>query len=180
MAIHLFERVNRLVKADAHGMLDSLEDRALLLKQHLREAEIELQRKRARVAALDDEERSLREEVKHLERSVASLDDDMHLALAQEREELARFAIRKIIPRRREITTLGARIDEIAEERDRLAPVLVEQETAFEELRARVRAHLAERSRDAQPGDIPLSSAVADEEVELELLRCKQAAGGAH
>lgn len=180
MAIHLFERMNRLVKADAHGLLDSLEDRALLLKQCLREAEIELQRKRARGAALDDEERSLRDEVKRLEESVSSLDADMHLALAKEREELARFAIRKIIPRRREITTLGSRIDEIAEERARLAPLLEQQEREFEDLRARVGAHLAQRTHAAEQDDMRLGSAVADEEVELELLRCKQATGTAH
>lgn len=178
MAIHVFERMHRLVKADAHGLLDSLEDRALLLKQHLREAEIELNRKRARLAALDDEERSLREEVRRLEDEVAALDADMHLALAKGREELARFAIRKIIPRRRAITTLSARVDEIADERRRLAPKLDEQQAGFEELRARVRARLAERARADERNDLALADAVADEEVELELMRYRERAAG--
>ena len=49
MAIRLIDRMSRLVAADAHGLVESLEDRTLLLKQHLREAELELQHKRARI-----------------------------------------------------------------------------------------------------------------------------------
>jgi hypothetical protein len=101
----------------------------------------------------------------------------MHLALVKEREELARFAIRKIIPRRRETTTLNARIAEIVEERERIAQRLGTQEVEFEALRGRVRSHLASQPRDERMSD-PLFGAVADEEVELELLRWKQAAGG--
>jgi phage shock protein A len=171
------QRVQRLVRADAHGLIESLEDQELLLKQHLREADFELQRKRARLEVLSEEERALREDVKRLDDEVANLDADMHLALAKEREELARFAIRKIIPRRRETTTLSARIAEIVEERERIAQRLETQELDFEALRGRVRTHLASLPRDEHMGD-PLFGAVADEEVELELLRWKQAAGG--
>ena len=57
MTIDFVQRLNRLVRADAHGLLESLEDRSLLLKQHLREAELELQRKRARLSTLADQRR---------------------------------------------------------------------------------------------------------------------------
>ena len=39
MAIKLFDRIATLVKADAHGLVESLEERSLLLKQYEREAE---------------------------------------------------------------------------------------------------------------------------------------------
>jgi len=172
------QRVGRLVRADAHGLIESLEDQELLLKQHLREADLELQRKRARIEVLSEEERLLRDEVKRLEDEVANLDADMHLALAKEREELARFAIRKIIPRRREATALAARIAEVVEERERLVERLATQETEFQALRGRVRTHLEARPREESPGDV-LAGAVAEEEVEIELLRWKQAAGEA-
>ena len=50
MAIRLFDRIRMLLKADAHGVVESLEERSLLVKQYVREAEIELDRKRARHA----------------------------------------------------------------------------------------------------------------------------------
>jgi phage shock protein A len=174
-----FHRLHRLARADAHGILDSLEDRALLLKQHLREAELELQHKRARVAALADEEHRLAEDAERLTVAVRSLDEDTRLALAEGREDLARFAIRRLLPRRSEVDALGARATEIAEERRRLAETLAQQESDFEELRARVRAHIAEeRSGAAATGDPEL--VVPDEDVEMELLRrLRTAEGGA-
>ncbi len=71
MAIRLIHRINRLVAADAHGIVESLEDRALLLKQHLREAELELQHKRARAEALAEEERRIAESAERIDGAVA-------------------------------------------------------------------------------------------------------------
>ena len=76
------ERVTRLVKSDAHGIIDQLEERSLLLKQHLRDAEIELGRKRTQAEALEEEERRSREEAERLGANEAALDEDVELAPA--------------------------------------------------------------------------------------------------
>jgi phage shock protein A len=168
-------RLGRLVRADAHGLLESLEDRALLVKQHLREAELELQRKRARLGALAEEERRLGDDASRLEATVHALDQDVQLALARGREDLARFAIRRLLPRRGEAASLRRRAGEIAEERGRLEQRAARQETELEELRARARARLAEEVAAPEAG--PDAAAVADEEVEMELLRRARAEG---
>jgi phage shock protein A len=178
MAIRFTQRLTRLIRADAHGIIESLEDRALLLKQHLREAEIELQRKRARLATLDEEEQRLLENAKRLEDATRALDEDTRLALEGEREDLARFAIRKLLPKRSEAAALRGRIDEIRAERERLTPKLEEQEAGFEELRSRVREKLAAETRATEPAAPCAEWRVAEEEVEMELLRRIQAAGG--
>jgi phage shock protein A len=95
MSLKLFDRIAMLVKADAHGMVESLEDRSLLLKQCLREAEIDLSRKRAELEALSDEEKRLREIEARREEEARTLDEDVTLALAGGKDELARFAIRR-------------------------------------------------------------------------------------
>ena len=41
MAMKFFDRLTTLIKADAHGVVDALEERSLLLRQHVREAELE-------------------------------------------------------------------------------------------------------------------------------------------
>ena len=178
MSIDFFHRLHRLVKADAHGLIESLEDRALLLKQHLREAELELQRKRARHGALEDEERGLREDLARLEQTLQTLDEDTRLALAGGREDLARFAIRKLIPTRSEIAAILRRIDDLVEERGRIGEVLERQESEFEALRTRVRAGLAERARAAEDESLFEAPLVADEEIEFELMRRMRAEGG--
>ena len=174
MAIRLIHRINRLVAADAHGLVESLEDRALLLKQHLREAELELQHKRARAEALAEDERRIAETAKRLEAALARNEQDAQLALTEDRDDLARFSIRKLIPLQRELAALAARSHELADERVRIQDKLESQQADYEQLRARVRAQLASPEQTSEPMTEPV---VADEEVEMELLRRKRAVG---
>lgn len=177
--MRFFDRLTRLVKSDAHGILDQLEERSLLLKQRLRDAEIELSHKRARVEALEDEQRRMREEVERLESRESALDEDVALALAGGKEELARFAVARLLPLRGTRRELQARIAEVADSRERLGEKIAEQEEEFEELRSRVQARLAELHHERTVELVP-ERRVADEEIELELLRrTRRAEGGA-
>jgi phage shock protein A len=177
MALKLFDRIGTLIKADAHGIVESLEERSLLLKQYLREAELELNRKRARLDAVREEEKHLRDTVLRREEEIRGLDEDVALALASHKDDLARFAIRRLLPKRAEVKALVARIAERAAEAQALAERVEVQQGQLDALRARVRTELAREARepDAPPwaGEPP----VADEEVELELMRRREAAG---
>jgi phage shock protein A len=176
MSIRFTQRLSRLIRADAHGIIESLEDRALLLKQHLREAELELQRKRARISTLDDEARQLTEDAARLDRAAERLDEDTRLALEGERDDLARFALRRLLPLRREADVLRERIARVRAERERLVPMLEEQVQEFEILERRIRERLAAESQTRSTFDTPLAAGAADEEVEMELLRRMQPA----
>lgn len=175
--MRFLERMNLLIKADAHGVMDQLEERSLLLKQHLREAELELTRKRARVEAMEEEARRLGDEVRICEKQIAELDRDVELALSQGEEELARFAVRRLLPRRQALSASRERIAELEQSRGRLQEKLQAQEGDFEELRGRVRARLAE-VREEDAGLCTSEPVVADEEIELELLRRRVVQGG--
>lgn len=181
MPTRLIDRIGALLRADAHGVMDALEERHLLLRQALREAELELLQKRARVAALTEEEARLCDERERKQTAVAALDEDVALALAGEKEELARFAVRRLLPERRELENLGTQIEEIVSAREKLEQRLEEQEEAFQALRIRARTELVRASRSAEANDpygSPGLAGVADEEVELELLRRRGALAG--
>lgn len=177
MAIKLFDRMTLLLKADAHGVLESLEERSLLLKQYLREAEIELDRKRARLAAVRDEEKRLGEALARYEDEIRALDEDIGLALAGGKDDLARFAIRRLLPRRNEAAAVRAQIEQRGAEAQALTERVTAQQAQFEQLRARVRAELAHAADPLAAPPWACEGAVADEQVELELLRRRQAAG---
>ena len=174
----LLDRIRTLLRADAHGLVESLEERSLLLKQNVREAELELARKRARVDALVDEEKQLRDALARGQSELASLDADVQLALEGGEDDLARFALRKWLPLRSRTRALEDDVQRRAEERQALEAKLRDQETRFEALRARVRTELA-REVETPDGveDWFGPPEVADEEVELELMRRR--AGGA-
>ena len=174
----LLDRFSNLVKADAHGVVDSLEDRRLLLRQSLREAEIELDRKRARLEALGAEEQRLTECRSRMTQRIVALDADVQLALETEQEDLARFSIRKLLPLQAEADHAAARLKEAGEERERVAARLAEQEGELDSLKTRVKAHLARVDEDGKEGDPLTTPIVAEEEVELELLRRRRSAQG--
>ena len=178
MALTLFARIMTLLEADAHGIVESLEERSLVLKQYLREAELEVNRKRARLEAVREDEKRLAETLRRREDEIRALDEDVTLALQSGKDELARFAIRRLLPRRAEVKALKARIVERAAEGRALAERVEEQQQRLETLRARVRA---EAARETAGDDAPTwaEPPVADEEVELELMRRRETAGGA-
>jgi phage shock protein A len=178
MTLKLLNRIGTLLKADAHGIVESLEERSLLLKQYLREAELEVNRKGARLEAVREEEKRLRESALRREEEIGALDEDVTLALANGKDDLARFAIRRLLPRRAEAKALAARIAERAEEARTLGERVEAQQRRLDALRTRVRTELAREAAGpdlAFPGGDP---GVADEEVELELIRRREAAGG--
>jgi phage shock protein A len=174
MTVRLFDRIATLLKADAHGVIESLEERSLLLKQHVREAEIELDRKRARLEALREEEKRLAEALARREEEMRSLDEDIALALAGGKDDLARFAIRRLLPRRGEAKALHAQLEQRRAEGGALAERLKAQEEQLEGLRNRVRAELALGCEAAPALPWASESVVADEEVELELMRRRE------
>jgi phage shock protein A len=178
MSVRLFDRIAVLLKADAHGVVESLEERSLLLKQYVREAEIELNRKRARLEAVRDDEKRLREALARGEDDLRGLDEDIALALGGGKDDLARFAIRRLIPRRHEVKALRAQLEQRGAESEALAERLAAQQTQFDALRVRVRAELARASEPNAAAPWPCEAGVADEEVELELMRRRRGDGG--
>lgn len=176
--MRLFDRIATLLKADAHGVIESLEERSLLLKQYVREAEIELNQKTARLDAMQEDEKRLREALERCTDELRALDEDIALALSGGKDDLARFAIRRLIPRRNEAAALRAQIEQHGAEIHALSERLAVQQAQFDSLRVRVRAELARENAASGSPPWPYEAAVADEEVELELMRRRQGEEG--
>jgi phage shock protein A len=177
--MRLFDRIATLLKADAHELVESLEERALLLKQYLREAELALDQHRARLDAVREEEKRLAQSIARHAEEIRALDDDVALALGGGKDELARFALRRLIPRRKQLAALEAQRAERSAEAAVLAERVEQQQAQLDALRVRVRGELAREAAGAADPSLFGEPPVADEEVELELLRRRGAEGGA-
>lgn len=175
MSLRFFERIARLARADAHGVVAALEDRTLLLEQHVREAELALKTIRTRHAQLAEAEERLRRAAEAEERVAARFDEDATLALAGGKDELARFALRRWLASRRRREAFAAELAAVGAERTALAERLARNEAELVALHERVRAHRARRAAAAEAASVSVPSAcgvaVADEEVDLEFLR---------
>ncbi len=172
-----FERVGTTLKAESHGVIDAVEDKALLLRQHLREAEAELNRKRAKLDAMAAENKALEREGERLKTRQTELERDIDLALANDKEDLARHAIRQRLPMDRRLVQIAERGRVLAEEQQDLRQLLEEQQATFETLWARAR-HFTEREEQGEPGPLARPMAVTDEDIEIELLRRRAGVSG--
>jgi phage shock protein A len=182
--MNVLNRFFRLARADAHGVLDALEDRTLVIRQCLREAELELERKRARRAELESCVETGERERERLAARERELDGDVALAIERGESELARFSVRRLLGTRRQREGVELRLREARSELDALASALAAQQSELEELRQQAEAELArEQMRRAACRNAPDASfaaatsgaGVCDEEVELELLRRQSA-----
>lgn len=173
--MRLLQRIAVLLRADAHGIVESLEERSLLLKQYVREAEMEIDRGRARLEALRDRGKALREALARETETIGRLDEDIALALAGDKEDLARFAIRRLLSHRREAADLAEQVEQCESHATALAEKLEDQQRRYDELESKARAELhREQRREVETWCDP--TAIAAEEVEIELMRRR--AGG--
>ncbi len=167
----LFTRLTTLAKADAHGVVDALEDKALVLRQHLRAAGTELERKTCRVKALAAEDLDLRREAERYRERIGVLETDIELALGGGKEELARYAITKLLPLRRGVQRIESRLEELSQEQTDLEGRLSEQQAEYELLEQRVRGYLARQTDEGRGAAAFTDLIVTEEDVEIELLR---------
>ena len=175
------DRFITLARADAHGVLDSLEDEGLVLRQCLREAEAELSRNQARRYELVHWLEKLGVQREALAGRTRELDNEVRMAIEEGEEELARFSIRRLLATRRRSDGLEDQAQQAADELKRLGERVAMQESELAELRQKVASHLA-RERATEAGctsslaESESPHLVRDEEVELELLRRRQRA----
>ncbi len=175
--MRLMDRMGSWLKAESHGVVDAIEDKGLLLKQAVREAEIALDTKRAEEQSLQTREKDLLTLLERSREEAHNLDADIELALEQEQEDLARFAARKLLPLRQRIAESERSLEQVKEKRAELEAVIASQANEFDALKARVREYL-ERVKSGE-SEISFDRVVSDEDVELELLRRKRKKGGA-
>ncbi|MFP4476700.1 MAG: PspA/IM30 family protein [Desulfatibacillaceae bacterium] len=176
----LISRFVRLCKADAHGVMDQMEDKGLVLAQCLREMEQELavrQTAAARLAGARDKA------VSRLERSRAELDGlerDCALALEEGRDDIARFLIRRIKPEQAREADLASHVETLSADLEKQSAALAERQREVDALKARAGAYMAREETRQWRDDFtqcPAFREPSDEEVELELLRRRQGAG---
>ncbi len=169
-------RLSNLAKADAHGVLDALEDRSLTLKQCLREAEFELEQKRDACDELAQREERVRKDLTRVAGKLAELEADIELAMQQDNEELSHFSVRRFLLQQKRRNELEEKLPSLREERERLAQECSIQEDELSALEERVRQHLSASRCEPGAETSLVEGTICEEEIELEILRRRSAA----
>ena len=176
----ILTRMIRLWKADIHGVMDQLEDKALLLNQHLRDMEDALDQKEAELTHLVESRNQAREESEKYAEDIGKLENDLNAALENDKDDIARFLIKKLRPLSRHQEELDRHIRALERDIRQLRESLESQKLEYERLRLRSKEYLRKSEQgqyDRDTGGIYSEAACqepCDEEIELELLRRKE------
>jgi phage shock protein A len=178
----LMSRFVRLFKADVHGVMDQMEDKQLLLRQYLREMETCLGQKEGQLAALRERSERLSARMRRHRDEMVKLEQDLDLALKKDKDDIARMLIRRRRSLEIAVGHLESQIEAMSREQTRLTDTVADQKLQYEALKTRAESWCRQESDDdpfvgaarAFPGDrSPLE--IRDEEIELELIRRKEA-----
>lgn len=176
----IWQRITHLMTADLHGVLDNLESTVLSMRQDLREMESELERERGEIARLAGTRDRLARAAEHLASEVTRIEADLELALGAGKDDLARFCIKQLRPLVTEANNIARERDDVDTKLATLQERVATRTSELGSLTARVEAAAAcEAARHERECERPTTRtyAMANEEVDLELMRRKQEHG---
>ena len=179
----IIARLVKIFRADIHGVMDQLEDQELLLKQHLRDMQEALHRKEADFRKLTASRNQGQKDLAGYKQQWEALDNDLTVAVRKNKDDIARALIRKMKPLENYSNELVRHLKALDEDILQFNTHLEQQRLRYEQLKNQATQHFHKRQVqrwgkdsidpvfDAGDGD------PADQEVELELLKRKDALG---
>lgn len=176
----IMTRVIRIFWADLHGVMDKIEDKGLLLKQYMRELELDLQRKKERIDQLADNARHAQADQNKCKQEVQNLERDLECAIRKAKDELARLLIRKKCVRQKQCVWLKSRHDSLWQEYDQLSTLLEHQKLRYDAMKVQaatfdVKTGSGDRlGTTSNPAFEDGRFCVSEEDIELELMQRKE------
>jgi hypothetical protein len=170
------ERVKHTVCPEGRGSSGSPRSRTAALQRHLADAAHVLDANRARLRELVTQAEQLTTGKHSAEQACSDLEHDVDIALEEDRDDLARYTLTRLLERQRMLERLCARLVRVEEEQQSLRALVLDQQTALADLQARARSVLVRSAADGVDKPEP----VEDEQVELELLKRKRRRAAQH
>ncbi|GBC60274.1 phage shock protein A [Desulfonema ishimotonii] len=180
----ILTRMIRLWKADIHGVMDQLEDKPLLLNQYLRDMEAALAHNEAELNRLVASRNQARQSHEKYTAEIETLENDLDAAIERDKDDIARFLIKKRRPLSRHREDLERHIRTLEQEIAQCRENLDSRKLEYERLRLRAGEYLRKSEQTNREQDLSgiytesASETPCEEEIELELLRRKEARKG--
>ena len=170
----LVSRIERLLKADAHGVLDWLEDPEAMLKQAVRDMETEMGQGEQRLVDLSRKADKLQSFVDMVEAKISELEDQIDICFEEDSTELARSFIRKKLEAGKRLKTACSLVTDVVAKQEAQQQKLKQQreqlEAIVEKMQLFVDNACQTTYRESVSAFESASIAVSDEEVEIAFL----------
>ena len=173
----LITRVSRLLRADLHAVLDRVEEPDVLLRQAVREMEESLDSERREAMHARAEQARLASRRGEVASLLDGLARELDLCFESDREDLARALVRRKLVAERAARALDERSEALARSLGELDARIVDHQCRLEAMREKADLFAATEARDEEPdyGDAAADTSVREADVEIALLREKQA-----
>lgn len=178
----IVNRISRLLQADLHAVLDSIEEPHALLKQAVREMEEELVRLEQRVKSLFNECELMVQRETDLQQSLEQIDDELNLCFESGNDDLARSLVRRKLELQKILKSSKRKREATQKQFGEAKSQLEENRTRFESMKQKAEI-LEEEYAAGQVGDgggvscLMPELDISDDEVEVALLREKKLRG---
>ena len=179
----IMTRLIKICKADVHGVMDQLEDKELLLKQHLRDMQATLTAKETELKKLMSSRSRICRDLEKYRLHCQKLEQDLTVAIQKDKDDIARMLIRKIKPLESLQNDSSRHLDDLDQQVSAYKESLDHQKIQYEQLKQRISEYLQKSETQAWEQSITtvlphsITEELTQEEVELELLQRKEIIG---
>lgn len=173
----IVNRITRLFTADVHAVLDKLEEPDALLRQAIREMEAVLAERTQQLKALELDRELVRRRGAEIERSLASIREELDLSFAAGNDALVRTCLRRRLEGERMQRMLEQRAAALTQQIDLATPVLEQQRERLESMRQKAALFDVEIrcAGDGAGWNASDRGGVSEADIDLALLREQQA-----
>jgi phage shock protein A len=170
----LIKRLNKLITADAHAVLDSIEDPHALLKQAMRDMRMIIEEDESLLSRTSNQQEKLKQQSILLEREQERLNQDLALCFSAENEALARNIVKKKLYLAQRVDLNHSQLLQACEKQNQLQIQIVENQQAYELIAHQAEVLLSELSLQAKQSDLhhptQLNSVVTEDDIDMALL----------
>lgn len=174
----LITRLSRLLRADAHAVLDQIEDPEAVLRQAVRDMQSEVHAGEQRILASQQDFEHREQLVAQIQQRITRCNEQLDDCFEAKRDDLARSVLRQRLQHQGSLESAGLAVRQQRESldltRERLATQRSLLQNAEQKLAVLCRTKPAHQSG---PSAYDPSPCVSDEQVELELVREKNQRG---
>lgn len=180
----LIYRLKRLIKADAHAIVEGLEDPKWILAQAIRDMEVEIEKQDSLISEKKTRLAQVKKQSQISQKIIEDAERDIDLAMDEKREDLAKVLIRKILINRKNLVVFKEQDDLLKKEIELEEKELTEKKQAYDEICSKSQTISFPNKKDDvfnESKRLVEKESHLDHEVEIEFLRrLKKTKGDSH
>lgn len=174
----LVKRISQLFTADAHAVLDMIEDPLTLLKQAIRDMEAAIQTQQKKLSIEKNKLSQHESKQTKAQQELSLIDNDLDLCFDEKNETLARSLVKKKIFIKRVLQNLKEAIERTQETIANQSKQLQTNQARFESMQQQAELLANQQSEIDAQSNFDSFNNVSEEEIEIALLNEKKSRSG--